>query len=209
MSRNKGGLYLRSRAIPTNPNSPQQQAVRGIMAALVNHWATTLTEAERVAWNTYAANVTVIDAMGEPHYIPGISHYVRSNVPRVQAGLPRVDPGPTVFNTGGFSNPTFTFTATTSKLNVAFTNTDDWANEDFAAMLVFSSRQQQNTINFFKGPYRFAGTILGDSTTPPTSPAAKDAAFPVAAGNRCFARIIVTSADGRLSLPFRGFGLSA
>ncbi len=53
-SRNKGGNYLRGRAIPTNPNSPLQQAVRSIMSQLTANWLNVLTAIQRVAWETYA-----------------------------------------------------------------------------------------------------------------------------------------------------------
>lgn len=208
-SHNKGGEYVRRRAIPTNPNSTFQQAVRGIVAALSNHWLNTLTAAQRAAWETYAENVTIVDRLGDPIYITGLNHYVRSNTPLLQAGMTRVDAAPTTFNLGEFTNPSFGYDAANSEVDVTFDNTDAWANEDDAAMILWASRQQNPSINYFKGPYRFAGTIDGDSVTAPTSPAAISAPFACAAGNFCFCKVSVIRADGRLSLPFRGYGLSA
>jgi hypothetical protein len=208
-SRNRFGPYTRRRAIPTNPNSPQQQAVRGFVNALANLWINTLTLAQRTAWEDYAANVTLIDALGQPINVTGMNMYVRSNTTRLQAALPRVDTGPVIFNLGEFTNPSFGFDAAATEIDVTFDDTDDWANEDDAAMIVYGSRPQNPTINFFKGPYQYADSILGDSITAPTSPAALTSKFAVSAGNRAFVKIAVSRADGRLSMPFRGYALSA
>lgn len=209
LSHNKGGQYFRRRAIPTNPNSTYQQAVRGVLNSLVNHWGNTLTAAQRQAWATYAANVPVLNALGDPIYLTALNHYVRCNTPRMQSGEAGVDDAPTVFNLGEFTPPSFAYDATAGEIDVTFDSDDDWANEDDAVMIISGSREQSPTINYFKGPYRFAANIEGDSTTPPTSPAALTAPFPCTAGNLCFVMSRVSRADGRLSMPFRGFGVSA
>ena len=209
-SHNRGGLYLRARTIPTDPGTSFQQQIRGYMSTLTSLWANALTALQRDAWDTYAAAVPVINPLGDPIYLSGLNHYVRSNVPRLQAALPRVDTGPVIFNLGDFTQPGgISGDATADEIDVIFDNTDDWANEDDAAMLVYGSRDQGLTINFFKGPYRYGGPILGDSVTPPTSPAAIASAFVLTAGANVHAKVVVTRADGRLSAPFRTFGASA
>ncbi len=209
-SHNAGGAYFRSRVVPTDPASVFQVAIRGFVAALTSGWNSTLSAAQRAAWDTYALNVPLPDALGEPRNVGGLGMYTRSNVPRLQAGLTRVDDGPTIFNLGTFTNPTFdTFNASAQTYNVVFTAADAWANEDDAAMLLFSSRPKNATINFFKGPYRADAAILGNLATPPTSPVVTLSAFPFAIGNRVFVYMRISRADGRLSAQFRGFGLGA
>lgn len=206
-SHNRGGRYTRVRATPINPNTPQQQAVRGFMSTLTNLWLSTLTQAQRDGWDEYALQVPLLDRLGEPRNVGGIGMYCRSNIPRLQAAEPRVDPPPTTFDLGGFTQPTINaITASTDLLSLNFTNTDLWANEDDAAMLVFTSRGQNASINFFKGPYRFAAKIEGDAISAPTSPASIALAFGVAVGQRVFIRVNVTRADGRLASDFRDFG---
>lgn len=203
-SHNRGGQYTRKRSTPTNPNTTFQQAVRSAVGQLTSLWLNTLTTAQREAWDTYASNVLIPDTLGEPRNIGGLGQYVRSNVPRLQAALPRVDDGPTIFNLGDFTAPAIaSLTAATGIYSITFTAADDWANEDDAAMLFLTSRGQNASINYFKGPYRFAGTIDGDSTTPPTSPASITSAFTVAVGQKGFIQARVSRADGRLSAPFR------
>ncbi len=207
-SRNRGGKYIRSRATPTNPNSVFQQAVRGFMSQLTSLWNDTLTQGERDAWDLYAENVLLPNSLGEPRNVGGLGMYNRTNVPNLQAGLTRQDTAPATFNIGDFTNPSIvSITAATNILSLAFNNADAWANETGSAMLVYTSRAQNATINFFKGPYRFAGSILGDDTTAPTSPAAITLAFNAEVGQRIFIKVNVIRLDGRYAATFRDTGL--
>lgn len=200
-SRNRYGAYIRNRAVPVNPSSPQQIAVRGYFAQLASLWSSTLAASQRDAWELYGANVPLVDKLGDPVNCNGLCHYIRSNVPRLQAGLPRVDDGPTVFDLGPYTPVNALTNVTLNAVDVSFTDTDAWCDEDDSALLVSTSRSMSNTINFFKGPFRYAGKIDGDSTTPPTSPATNTAAFAVTVFNATYVRVAVSRADGRLSLP--------
>lgn len=203
-SHNQGGLYLRARTIPVNPSSTYQQVVRNAMLTLASRWGQVLTPAQRTAWETYAKNVPLIDRLGESRAIGGIAMYQRSNVPIIQVGGSVVDDGPTVMALPTFTDPSVTVTAASpATVDVAFDNSDDWANEDGGYMAVYASREQAPAINFFKGPYRFADTIDGDATTAPTSPATITCPFAAAAGNQLFFQVRVIRADGRVSSPFR------
>ena len=208
-SHNKGGLYFRARSVPVNPNTPAQQSVRSIMGNLSVFWNGSLTQAQRDAWDVYAENVTLIDVLGEARTVTGLNHFIRSNVPRVQAGLPRVEDGPTIFNLGFFSDPVITFIDAGDLLNVAFDVNDTWANEDDSSAILLGSRPVSPSINYFKGPYRLAGTIDGDGITPPTSPASIANEFTFSVGQSVFAQFRVSRADGRLSLPFLASGDAA
>jgi len=207
-SHNAGGTYFRNLAIPTNPGSPQQEVVRLATSQLANLWVNTLTAAQRDEWAAYAAAVPIPDAIGNPINIPPMAMYVRSNVPRIQSGLPRVDSAPAILDLGEFTVPTIdAVDATAETADIGFTTGDAWVDEDDSAMLVYASRGQNATINFFKGPYRFAGRIDGDATTPPTSPATITLPFAVVATQRVFFKLSVSRADGRLSSSFRNFGV--
>lgn len=203
-SHNAGGMYIRARTIPTNPNTPFQQAVRNIVAQLSNLWVDTLTLAQREAWKTYAENVQVQGPLGDSINVSALNMYQRSNVARIQSGFARVDDAPVIFNLGDFTNPAFALDEAANEVDVTFTDTDLWANEDDSNMLIYASRPVATSINFFKGPYRFAAVIEGDSITPPTSPAAIPLPFPVAVGQRIHVLARISRVDGRYSNPFRG-----
>lgn len=206
-SHNRGGTYFRQRAIPVNPNTPYQQAVRSLMAQLTSAWFNILTADQRTAWEAYAENVPYTDKLGEPRNIGGLGAYVGCNIPRLQAGKTRVDPGPVIYNRGEFTAPTIASITAPSALSLGFTVTDEWVDEDDAHLIVLCSRGENASINFFKGPYRYADTVDGDSGTPPTSPAAITVPFVLVAGQKCFIQARVSRADGRLSTPFRHVGV--
>ena len=202
-SHNRGGQYLRARTIPTNPGTPQQNSIRQFVADLVNLWNSTVTALQRDAWDTYAVNVAFVNRLGDQTFLSGLNQYVRSNVPRLQAGLPRVDDAPVIFNTGEFTQTAIGFSAAANDILLNFTAADAWANEDDAGMLVYGSRPKNATVNYFKGPYRFATAVLGDAITPPTSPDTSTNPFPFILGQKLFAYVRVSRADGRLSTLFR------
>lgn len=198
-SRNKGGMYLRARAMPTNPGTSFQTAVRALMAQLTAIWSNTLTSAQRAAWTEYALQTPILNALGEAKPIAGLPMYVRCNVPRLQAGLPRVDDGPTTFGLPDFALPGITsITASTGVMIVTFETGETWTTAADGGLLILSSRGQGEAINYFKGPYRFAKVIEG-AATPPTSPQNVTLPFTVAAGQRVFNQFRVSLPDGRLS----------
>lgn len=204
-SHNRGGAYFRERVIPVNPATPQQGVVRAIVSSLAGLWQSTLTSAQRSAWETYAANTPVQNAIGAEIFLTGLNMYIRSNTPILQASLPRVDDGPIIFGLPTYSAVAIASLTPPTAVTVAFTNTDLWANENNGALLIFLSRPTKQTINFFKGPYRIAGVVLGDAITPPTTPAAITAPFVFAAGQRVFMRMNVVRTDGRLGAESRTF----
>jgi hypothetical protein len=83
-----------------------------------------------------------------------------------------------------------------------FSPDDPWASEVDAAMLFYVSAPQPLTVNFWKGPYRLAGKVLG-AAPPPSSPATIAIPIPAGTDERVFVRARVTAADGRLSPSIR------
>lgn len=199
-ARNKGGLYMRARSTPVNPNSPAQQSVRTALAALVTAWIETLSSAQRQSWADYAANVTVTNPLGDATTISGQNWYIALNTPRIQNSLDRVDDAPATYD-GATLNPVALGAATGNLFSIDFDDTQAWTAEDGAALIVQASRPQNPTKVFFKGPFQIAGTIDGDSTTAPTSPGTVSSPFTYAAGQVAIARIRLSLADGRLSAP--------
>lgn len=201
-SHNIGGMYARARATPKNPNSTFQQTVRAAIAQLTSFWLTGLNDAQRTGWATYASNVVVLDRLGESRYITGLNHFVRSNVPRIQADVGIVGTAPTVYNLGDVTQPTATIQTGGATLELAFNSGDEWTGEVGSVMLISLSNQQNPTKMFFKGPYRYVTSIAGAVSPAPTSPAVVTCRETVAADNKVFLMVRVSRVDGRLSLPF-------
>lgn len=200
---NQGGLYARARSIPTNPNSAQQQVLRNAMGALAAAWNQTLTGAQRTGWETFAANVPLVDALGDSRTVSGKAWYIKANSLRLQASVTRIDAPPSLFEMATLTLPVFTITAAGTTASMAYTNTDGWAGEVGGYLLVYASRPQNASRNFWNGPYRFAGKVSG-AATPPTSPATITLPFASGpTGSKQFFRVVAVRADGRPSATFR------
>jgi hypothetical protein len=198
-ARNRAGMYLRARAKPVDPGSAYQQAARADMQAASIGWYEDLDDDQRSEWAVYAANVPLIGRLGDPMYITGMQMYIRSRLAMAAYDVTLVEDGPSTFLLATFTPVTVAGAESTQQLALTFDNTDGWANDDDGYMLVSISRPVNDTVNYFKGPFRVSGTVEGDGTTPPTSPQAIDLPFPVSAGQRIFAQIRSVLADGRLS----------
>lgn len=196
-SHNRGGLYLRARAIPTDPNTPDQVVVRNALGLLNQRWIDDLTPLERASWNTYAANVPLTGPLGDPITVSGLNMYIRSNVPRIQLITTIIDQAPAIFDTGTLSPVSITnISEATQQFDVTFTDADGW-NVANGHLVLQQSRPLNTTINFFRGPYRHAGSVNGVAVSPVTKPTE----FSFVAGQRMFFRVRATYADGRLTQP--------
>jgi len=201
-SHNRFGQYVRARSVPVNPQSSRQQVARNTLRTLMAAWSAALTAAQRAEWTAYADAVSWLNRLGDTVTLTGIAHYLRSNAAILAAGLTRVDDGPAVLALPAGPG-TFTVTASeaTQQISVAFDNTEDWANEDAGALSVLMGMPQNATRSFFNGPWRWAGVIEGDSSTPPASPAAITAPFTFQEGQRIWCQARVLRADGRVAVP--------
>ena len=197
---NRSGAYIRARSVPVNPNTARQVAVRNIARSLAIAWQADLTQDQRDAWNVYAANVGWKNKLGDAINLTGLNHYLRSNGPRLQAGLDRVDEGPDTFLLATAElDLVVTASEATQEATVAYDDTRPWCDLDGAAQLVYCGLPQNAGVAFFKGPYRYAGLIQGDSVAPPATPATIAWPFPIAQGQRLWLKTRITLASGRLS----------
>ena len=203
-ARNRSGNYIRANTKPINPNTTRQQAVRNAMSDLVNRWSNVLTAAQRAAWDLYGVNVAVLNRLGESVYLTGQNHYIRSNSALARLGLTIVDDGPTIFTLPDVDT-TFAVAGSeaTNELTVTFDNTEAWANEDDAYLLLHCGVPQNAARNFFNGPWRYAGRVDGDATTPPATGATIAAPFVMTSGQHIWVYGRIVRADGRISNPFR------
>lgn len=77
-SRNRYGAYMRYRAIPTNPDTEYQANVRQALGASSENWRS-LTDAQRMAWATWAANNPITDMIGQSQILAANAAYVQLN----------------------------------------------------------------------------------------------------------------------------------
>jgi hypothetical protein len=74
-SHNRGGWYSKSRVAPTNPSSTAQQAWRAAVKYASQRWGSTLTDAQRLQWTTWALKFPRKNSVGCPIHMTGANAY--------------------------------------------------------------------------------------------------------------------------------------
>ena len=155
-----------------------------------------------MAWDTYAHAIASKNKLSETIHLTGQLQFIRTNQVRMTAGLSLSQDGPSVLSLPG-KDPTLMIPDNNSPMfEVSFDESQAWRTENGGALSIIVSRPQPATKNYFTGPWRFAGEIAGSSTDPPTSPAVIPLPFPVAAGQKLFAKACTIRSDGRTTNPF-------
>ena len=202
-----GGMFIRSRAIPVNPNTEAQNSVRSALGALTSYW-NTLTSAQRNAWNAYAAQVPLADTFGDPRLVSGFNHFVRSNSNRLRvAGSDEIiDDAPTTFNLG--STPVFVSGEAVIDLDGVLTGEVqvDLLDAPSPAVVgdfvyVFVSPPFNNNRTFHRGPFLYNALLASGAAAdqPLTIAFTSIYGWDPAGGQGCQLRIVQTKLDGRLS----------
>jgi hypothetical protein len=203
-SHNRYGAYVRNRSIPVNPSSSRQQAARNAFSAAAVYWSSTLSSAERQAWNDYAAAVPVLNALGDSVYLTGFAMFLRSASLWLNLGLSAVEAGPTVLS---LPDVDATFTASISEatqlISVAFDDNAAWCSEDDAFMSLYMMKPCGVGRNYLVGHQKMAGKVDGDSGTPVTSPQTIACPFVATEDQKVIVAARIGRADGRLSNLFQ------
>lgn len=197
-AKNKGGLYTRARVAPVNPNTAAQVLVRGNLATLSALWASLLDDAQRTAWAAYAAATPLSNAFGDPLVLSGQQMFLKVNALAALTDLGVLDDAPTTPGLADLGGVTLTVTASSGNVRVDVTGDPQWIADDDGRLVVFQGPPQKPTINFFKGPFRFAFHAAGNTTTPPTF-VSHAGIFPVEVDQADFVRIVAIDAEGRPS----------
>lgn len=199
-SRNRSGMYLRARAVPVNPATARQQVMRNATSQLSQMWVSTLTENQRIGWTNYAANIAFKNKLGDVHHLSGLPMFVRCNAPRLQLEDPVDTPvildAPTVFTLGDpIEDAEITQDGQTPYgVTLSFEATGSATDQ----ALIYVSRPQNESINYFRGPYQLQGRTEMDAGTFRLQPNPK-----WAAGQKIFVQVRITYSDGRLSAATR------
>jgi len=179
-SRSPSGMYTRARAMPVNPQTARQIAVRNAMSMYSQMWFSLLTQVQRDAWDVFAQQVLLTNRLGDQFQASGQNHFIRANVSRSAANdqlalspaLATIADAPTTYmlpTTGVVDVGQITQAG--NLLTINFDASQNWVNSAENALLIYMGRPRTASRRFFKGPYRLAGVIRGDAGTPPVSPA--------------------------------------
>lgn len=199
-SRNRSGSYARARTKPINPMSSGQVLIRSCVAQLAQRWNNTVTDVQRIAWQTYADAVAMKNRLGETIYLSGFNHYIRSNVIRKQTTAAVADAAPTTLSLPE-QDTTFAVTASVAanKLSITWDGALPWVSIPNSLIAVYMGVPQMATRNFFNGPWQLSGCIAPASA----HPILLDPPFTLVAGQKIWVYGRISEANGRLSEPFR------
>lgn len=77
-AKNRGGLYLRTKVTPVNPQSAAQVAARNLLTSFSQGWKA-LTVGQRTSWNGAVVNFQTTDIFGDLKKPSGLQLYIRLN----------------------------------------------------------------------------------------------------------------------------------
>lgn len=78
-SKNRGGAYVRTKVTPSNPQTADQVAQRALLAENSQAWRS-LTEAQRLAWNSSVSNFSSTNVFGDIVNPTGANLHTKLNI---------------------------------------------------------------------------------------------------------------------------------
>lgn len=192
---NRGGNYLRSRVIPSNPRGTQQSRIRAILASLASAWRSTLTTVQRDAWQLLGDDQNT----GENRFIAANSILLQGGGTR-QPVAPASASGtftPFVFGAGAAAAGQITINDDGELKFFPANATDDW-NAAAGGVINLYATQGQSPSRYAKEfPYSWkgsrvrAGAALAAVQTIPSG-------LTLIAGQIVYVRVTSASASGKL-----------
>jgi hypothetical protein len=193
-SRNRNGQYKRTRAVPVNPRTSYQGAVRARLGANSAAWRA-LTDAQRAGWSDLGRSIQRTDKLGQSYDLDGQQCYIMVNNNNLTAGNAVVQNAPAVVQPTGLLTATITLTA--SSFSVAYTATPLAA----GAKLFLYCSPQRSAGRSYEGDLRLIQVSAAAAASPFNLLAAYTARFGVpVTGNKIFISLQVYT-SGFLSAP--------
>lgn len=156
-SRNRNGQYLRARAIPVQPRTTAQLAVRGYLSLNSQEFGS-LTKVQQAAWATYASLHPRTDSLGQANIMTGAQAYGSvNNLLRLQ-GVTTVQTPPAQPDFSAFVAGALTSTA----LSITVTG---YVRPSTGQIAIYCTRPCGNGRNFFGAP-TFIQMTSGAGSTP-------------------------------------------
>lgn len=193
-SHNRGGMYTRARAVPTNPNSTLQQAARTALGTANSQWAA-LSSSNQALWDAYAEGTSWTDSLGNPITVTGQQAYIRWATVALRGGQ-SINIAPTA-GTYGFGEPPDGITAEAATPEVIVGCTYGFSADGQAYV--------QMSLPMAAGQASVRRPIFLDGYGATTSAGTSSNFTPNAAlvsGERRTMRAVVAYEDGRLSQPY-------
>ena len=186
-SRNRFGQYIRTRAIPVQPNSSAQGVQRGRLAGNSAAWRT-LTGAQRAGWTGLGGAISRTDSLGQAYTLQGNQAYILVNNNRQACSLAPVADAPALATPVTLLTNTLTLTAVA--LSLAFTATPFGA----ATYLFLFASPQRSAGRAFEADLRLIKVSTAAQASPLIALAEYTAKFGVPiVGNRIFFSLLTVT----------------
>jgi len=88
LSRGRGGATQRAKTSPTQWQSDRRQQSKAILSTVSGIWQSTLTQAQRAAWNSFALVTPSTNVFGQTTYLTGHQWFCKCSINLLIAGLP-------------------------------------------------------------------------------------------------------------------------
>lgn len=210
-SRNRSGPYSRTRGTIYDPATPPQVNARDRFVFLNDRWAA-LSDDQRVSWNVYADLLRLQNSLGQPSRISGKAAYLRFNNLRYNSSqvsylldnppsLSTFAPAPVLSNFSAVwdvSDNRLVYSVDAQCLSAPPTPIAG----DYICCYISDPRATTHYV--YHRSWTFLGYIvMGQYSWQPRSCTHYDTRtiWNVAGGEACFAKLVVSHKDGRISVP--------
>jgi hypothetical protein len=148
-AKNRGGLYLRNKVTPANPNTSYQQTARAYLTLASAAWKN-LTDAKRLAWEALALQIKAVNRVGIEYARSGFSVFVSCYCNAKWIGASPLSDAPALIL--GATLLTLTVTNDGDSIGVAFTPTPVPTGNK---LMIYACPPVSAGVSFVKSEYRF------------------------------------------------------
>lgn len=160
-SHNKGGAYMRNRAIPTNPSSEAQLARRATLQTLSSAFQD-LTSAQRKDWVEWARQNPGTNALGASFNMTGHQAYIKLNSKVVLSGNTAIVSPPITTAPGAFATIVQAGDIGTGNTDLTFTAALEAGNQ----VELWAAITNSPAITYVNNLYRFISFSAVDEASP-------------------------------------------
>lgn len=165
----RGSTVLYARSARTNPATPRQRSNRGTFRSIVGVWNDDVSSGQKSDWSSWAGNSVWETDTGKTTFLDAYPAFAAVNMRRVRAGLSPRLAAPATFGQADDGLFSSTVDPVTGDIEISFDVADAWLDDDGALIVTAFTPTGDGRIT--RGPQAaHVGCILGNTSTPPTSP---------------------------------------
>lgn len=159
-SKNKAGSYVRTKVVPTNPQTGFQATARALFTSISQGWSA-LSNAQRASWNSAVGEWAKTDVFGDLKNPTGKNLYQRLNNQAQSAGLSAVTDVPAKLEMPSEIVSAVAIAVGAGTLTLTGANTDA-----STQVMLFATQVLPDGVKFVKNKLRNITNFAGDSAVP-------------------------------------------